>query len=171
MGIPHRRGIGLPIICTLQHPRTNEVRAGCTPKIPARRFDFRIGASPLGLRARRRRVSVLRDPGYMEWLKERPCVACMKRAVPVGPCSWWRLATIDPAHTLNNGFSSKGPDSSCIPLCRYHHDEMDGRLSTATTTKEQFAAKYGLDLANESAAHYAMYLAGEGDQWNTLSTL
>ena len=110
-----------------------------------------------------RRVSVLRDPGYMEWLKERPCVACMKadlpRSVLVGSClQWRRMPTIDPAHTINNGRSSKGPDSSCIPLCRYHHDEMDGRLSTAVTTKRQFAAKYGLDLAEESAAHYALYL-------------
>jgi len=144
MGTSHRRGICRLVICTLKNPR-----------------NFRIGVSPPGLRARRRRVSVLRDPGYMEWLKDRPCVACMKRRVPIGPCAWWRLAIIDPAHTLNNGFSSKGPDSSCIPLCRYHHDEMDGRLSAAMTTKEQFAAKYSLNLANESAAHYALYLRME----------
>jgi hypothetical protein len=103
-------------------------------------------------------MSVLRDPGYMEWLKERPCAVCIKRAVLVGPCAWWRMATIDPAHTLNNGFSSKGPDSSCIPLCRYHHDEMDGRLSAAMTTKQQFAAKYSLNLVEESATHYALFL-------------
>jgi hypothetical protein len=35
---------------------------------------------------------------------------------------------------------------------------MDGRLSAAITTKEQFAAKYGLDLAKEAAAHHALYL-------------
>jgi hypothetical protein len=68
------------------------------------------------------------------------------------------MAATDPAHTLNNGRSSKGPDSSCIPLCRYHHDEMDGRLSIRVTTKIQFAAKYGLNLAEESAAHYTQYL-------------
>src|SRR5579872_7168778 len=55
-----------------------------------------------------RRVSVLRDPGYMEWLKDMPCVACMRagipRAVLVVSCwQWRRIATIDPAHTLNNG--------------------------------------------------------------------
>ena len=133
MGTPDSRGICALILYTLNHKRTTM-----------------------------RRVSVLRDPGYMEWLKERPCVACMKagrfRAVPVGLCAqWWTMATIDPAHTLNNGRSSKGPDSSCIPLCRYHHDEMDGRLSTAVTTKEQFAEKYGLDLAREAEANYALY--------------
>ena len=35
---------------------------------------------------------------------------------------------------------------------------MDGRLSTAITTKAQFAAKYGLDLAKEAAAHYQVFL-------------
>lgn len=159
MAAPHRRRICPPIVCTLQNPRTNEVRCrGRASKNPARRFSFPVGASFPLPRARRRRVSVLRDPEYMDWLKERPCVACVKQAAPVGPCAWWRLAIIDPAHTLNNGLSSKGPDSSCIPLCRYHHDEMDGRLSAAVTTKQQFAAKYGLNLVNESAAHYALYL-------------
>lgn len=83
----------------------------------------------------------------------------LPRAVQGDLCIQWpRIITIDPAHTLNNGFASKGPDSSCIPLCRYHHDEMDGRLSTRVTTKAQFAAKYRLDLAGESATHYALYL-------------
>ena len=66
--------------------------------------------------------------------------------------------TSDPAHTAKtNGRSSKGPDSSCIPLCRHHHDEMDGRLNTKIVTKEQFAAKYNLDLAAIAAEHYARF--------------
>jgi hypothetical protein len=35
---------------------------------------------------------------------------------------------------------------------------MDGRLSTAITTKSAFAAKYGLDLEHEAATHYSTYL-------------
>ena len=31
----------------------------------------------------------------------------------------------DPAHTQGNGMSSKGPDSSCVPLCRKHHRDFD----------------------------------------------
>ena len=124
--------------------------------------------APVRLERGIRRVSVVRDPGYLDWLKQRPCVACVKaglpRPMPGSVCIQWpRTATIDPAHTVNNGLATKGPDSSCIPLCRHHHDEMDGRLSTQVTTKKQFAAKYGLDLAEESAAHYALYLADEGE--------
>lgn len=108
-----------------------------------------------------RRVSVLRDQEYMDWLKERQCVAC-KTSFDVFSVKYQPITAfgclIDPAHTVNNGRSSKGPDSSCIPLCRRHHDEMDGRLNTAIVTKSQFAAKYGLDLAAEAAAHYALFL-------------
>ena len=102
----------------------------------------------------------MRDKAYMEWLCDRSCVACRelkRRGSRLGPDRIQTLI-IDPAHTVNNGRGSKGPDSSCIPLCRFHHDEMDGRLSTAITTKAAFAAKYGLDLEHEAATHYSTYL-------------
>jgi hypothetical protein len=100
-----------------------------------------------------RRVSVLRDQKYKDWLKERNCI--LK--------SFWSCeGPIDPAHTVGNGRGSKGPDSSCVPLCRKHHDEMDGRLNTQITTKAKFAEKYEIDLAKESAAHYATYLIDTG---------
>jgi hypothetical protein len=100
----------------------------------------------------------MRDRAYMEWLCDRSCVACRElkaHRLPI-PSFWTQI--VDPAHTVNNGRGSKGPDSSCIPLCRFHHDEMDGRLSTAITTKSAFAAKYGLDLEHEAATHYATFL-------------
>lgn len=110
-------------------------------------------ARRLRVKARRsspRRVSVIRSQDYMDWLKDRKCVACAMTSQAI------RLP-IDPCHTVNNGAGSKGPDSSCIPLCRHHHDEMDGRLSTAITTKDQFAQKYGLDLAKEAEAHWELF--------------
>jgi hypothetical protein len=90
----------------------------------------------------------------MDWLKDQHCVAC----------DWFidNGLVVDPAHTVNNGGASKGPDSSCVPLCRRHHDEMDGRLNTKVVTKAQFAAKYKLDLAAIAAAHFARYQAETG---------
>ncbi len=106
-------------------------------------------------RRKPRRVSVDRDEKYRKWLKTEPCVAC----IASGDIRC--LGFSDPAHTAkNNGRSSKGSDSSCIPLGRYHHDEMDGRLSTKITTKQQFAEKYGLDLAAIATEHYARFKAG-----------
>jgi hypothetical protein len=108
---------------------------------------------------RPRRVSVVRDQKYMDWLKTQRCVVCTTVFGLVFGRGWENhgRGIIDPAHTLNNGHRSKGPDSSCIPLCRHHHDEMDGRLSTLITTKGAFAAKYGLDLAAIAASHYAAF--------------
>lgn len=92
----------------------------------------------------------------MDWLSnECGCVVCKSLGKRFGG---WLERIIDPAHTVGNGRSSKGPDSSCIPLCRHHHDEMDGRLSTTITTKAQFAAKYGLDIEKEAKDHYALFL-------------
>lgn len=90
----------------------------------------------------------MRDKGYRDWIANEPCIACMNPQPDEGSYA---------CHTVNNGGSSKGPDSSCIPLCRYHHDEMDGRLSTVITKKIAFAEKYGLNLAAEAARHYAEY--------------
>ena len=121
-----------------------------------RRTPIKRSTTPIPRRRKRpRRVSVLRDQAYMDWLKKQKCVVCkiLKMCYRDRRCASGS-GPIDPAHTVSNGRSSKGPDSSCIPLCRHHHDEMDGRLSTAITTKEQFAAKYGLDLANEARAHF-----------------
>jgi hypothetical protein len=92
-----------------------------------------------------------RDRGYMDWLKENcNCAVCRR-----GPN---RFECIDPAHTQNNGSSSKGPDSSCIPLCRMHHLELDGALSTRVTSRSAFEAKYGMSLEETAKAHYAAYL-------------
>lgn len=99
----------------------------------------------------------MRDKGYREWLRERNCIACL--TLPLRERSMVNEAWsgCEAAHTKNNGRSSKGPDSSCVPLCKKHHDEMDGRLSTAITTKEAFEAKYRINLEHEAAAHYRTY--------------
>lgn len=65
---------------------------------------------------------------------------------------------IDAAHYHVNGHGSKGSDDEALALCRHHHDEADGKLSTAITTKEQFQAKYKFDWLKEAAALYEAYL-------------
>ncbi len=104
-----------------------------------------------------RRVSVVRDQPYMDWLKPKPCVACMASGHKAEAYAMMPR-TSDPAHTAKtNGMRSKGPDSSCIPLCRFHHQEMDGQLTTSLSTKAKFAVKYSLDLAAVAAEYYARF--------------
>lgn len=65
-------------------------------------------------------------------------------------CPGSAFARIDPAHTENNGMSSKGPDSSCVPLCRSHHLEYD-------SGREAFESKYGIDMKAIAAAYWERY--------------
>ncbi len=105
-------------------------------------------------RAKPRRVSVDRNPDYLEWLRERRCITCVLLhmiyrdrlcASGAGP--------IDAAHGPVNGRSSKGPDSGAIPLCRAHHAEQH------TTGWAAFESKYGFSREKEAAAHFALWQA------------
>jgi hypothetical protein len=59
----------------------------------------------------------------------------------------------DPAHSEHNGMSSKGRDSSCLPLCRDHHEQADGhkRLPNGMVGRAEFEAYYRLDLKSIAA--------------------
>ena len=104
---------------------------------------------PMKAKRSQPRRGPMRDRGYMAWLKERWCVSCWRNGGPLNGHHAFS-GVIDPAHTENNGMRSKGPDSSCAPLCRVHHREYDsGRAA--------FEAKYGIDMKNEAAAHWAAY--------------
>lgn len=68
------------------------------------------------------------------------------------------IACNDAAHTQNNGMSSKGPDSSCVPLCRKHHLEYD-------RGRKAFERKYGLDLQALAKQYFERWLAeGNGTE-------
>ena len=88
----------------------------------------------------------------MEWLRDRSCIAC---ALSPGMQEGSSVA----CHTENNGMRSKGPDSGCVPMCDYHHSLYDGRqrFPDGSTGKKVFEAYYGLNMANEAAAHWAVF--------------
>lgn len=91
-------------------------------------------------RRRKPRRGPMRDLKYRRWLSDK--CACL-----IAGCYHF---TIDPAHTKNNGMSSKGPDSSCVPLCRGHHEEYDAG-------KNAFEKKYRLDMTAEAKKYYELY--------------
>jgi hypothetical protein len=103
-------------------------------------------------RATARRVSVLRDAGYLEWLRDRRCVACvqLKMIYRDRLCASGSMP-IDPAHGPVNGARSKGPDNEAIPLCRHHHEEQH-RIGWPA-----FQEKYGFSREKEAATHYLAY--------------
>lgn len=89
-----------------------------------------------------RRVLVVRDRKYLDWLISERCVMCLNPEPDQG---------CDPAHGPVNGMRSKGPDNEAIPLCRLHHTEqyMNGWPA--------FERRYGIDRAAIAAEHYARY--------------
>ena len=103
-----------------------------------------------------RRVSVLRNRKYLDRLRSLACVVC---ATAISADDWIKLATthtgvgwpVDPAHGRVNGRGSKGPDSEAIPLCRFHHEEMEKLRWPG------FEKKYGFSREKEAAAHWAAF--------------
>jgi hypothetical protein len=107
-------------------------------------------------RAAPRRVSVLRDREYLDWLRDRGCVACERAIRRFGDLRVDKDTRIfaelsDPAHYRVNGRGSKGPDNEAISLCRHHHDEQHQIGWPA------FEAKYGFSREKEAAAHWAAF--------------
>ena len=104
--------------------------------------------TPVKKRRSKPRRGPLRDPEYRKWLKYEYCA--IGEAYGSEGCT----GVTDPAHTENNGMGSKGPDSSCIPLCRRHHREYDaGRAA--------FEKKYGLDMKAIAAQLWSQYQQGK----------
>lgn len=102
----------------------------------------------------------MRDPDYRRWCRDKePCVM-FQHTIEARLAQNYRLAVAtecrspfgqtDPAHTQNNGMSSKGPDSSCVPMCRKHHLEYDAG-------REAFEKKYGIDMKAKAEESYARY--------------
>lgn len=149
-----------------------------------RRKPIARSAAPVRRVAPRKRRSgkrrgPLREKGYRQWLQVNgKCRAC-RVMVNWASCGGLEMdpdgrlpdlrascmaGLCDPCHTVNNGMSSKGPDSGCAPACRRHHDEYDGRrpLPNRERGKEAFEAFYGFSMQHEAEAHYLAYtLTGE----------
>ena len=110
---------------------------------PIQRSALKRSTKPIAKRrSKPRRTSVLRDRGYLDWLKDRECV--IRDGGPSFKMS-------DPAHGPSTGMRVKGPDNEAIPLCRHHHNEQH-RIGW-----QAFEAKYGFSREKEAAAHYALY--------------
>lgn len=63
-------------------------------------------------KSRKARRGPWRSEKYRRWIADHCCLIC-------------GYPETQAAHTVNNGMSSKGPDSSCVPLCPTHHQEYD----------------------------------------------
>lgn len=120
------------------------------PTKPIARSPLARSVKPLKQKRSKPRRGPSRCQPYKDWLRDEcRCVAC-KTKVGILETKDWLYRIIDPAHTENNGMRSKGPDSSCAPLCREHHNRYDAG-------RDAFEEKYGLDMKAEGAAHWKIW--------------
>lgn len=65
-----------------------------------------------------------KDPAYLEWIRQQPCVVCRLARV-AGRAAALLLSlfqrTVEAAHVGQRGISQKCPDREALPLCRHHH--------------------------------------------------
>jgi hypothetical protein len=98
--------------------RKSDPRACCRIVSVVKRTPIRR-RTPLARSSMRRRTERSayrareRDVGYMLWVKRQPC---LMRGV-WGCCS----GPVEADHAGLRGIGRKAHDSTCIPLCRYHH--------------------------------------------------
>ncbi len=111
--------------------------------------------APPKRRSKPRRVSVVRDRKYLDWLKTQVCVACKADKLIYRDRLFGSGGDyIDPAHGPVNGMSSKGSDDGAIPLCRVHHKEQHEIRWPA------FEMKYSINREAIASEYYARFKAG-----------
>ena len=81
----------------------------------------------------------LRDDAYRRWIRSFACVVCGQRygieAAHTGPHG---VGAVPGQH---RGIGQKSADSSCLPLCKWHHRELHQGVAA-------FAERYELDPQN-----------------------
>ncbi len=117
-----------------------------------KRTALKRSMKPIPERRAKLRRGPMRCPEYRAWLRHQHCCVCLGIArTDATKVDFYKCTPVDPAHTQNNGMRSKGPDASCAPLCRVHHDEYDAGRNV-------FEQKYRINMKLEAAVHWATYL-------------
>jgi hypothetical protein len=94
-----------------------------------------------------------RDPGYLTFIRSRPCELCVREGV--------RQTTItEAAHVGSRGLSQRCPDAEAIPLCARHHREGPGAQHVLG---KRFWAHHRLDKSKLVATLQALYRAWQED--------
>jgi hypothetical protein len=92
----------------------------------------------------------LRSPKYLAFLRSHGwCVIC-------------GASGCDPAHGPVNGLSSKGPDNEAVPMCRKHHDQLDGHapLPNKEYGRKAFEEYYQIGLAQQARYWWGRFQKG-----------
>jgi hypothetical protein len=93
------------------------------------------------------RKGPMRSEKYRRWVSQHLCCVCFG----CHPMSLEAESFSQACHTENNGGSSKGPDSSCVPLCVEHHVEYDAG-------RKALEKKHGVNMKEIAAQYYSEFV-------------
>ena len=100
-----------------------------------------------------------KDPAYLAWLHEQPCVLCAYRYPGPGPTLSVQLSRTEAAHVGVRGLSQKSSDRDAIPLCGIEHHR-EGKYSIHKLGKD-FWKFHGIDRDALIAELNAEYQAAQ----------
>lgn len=83
----------------------------------------------------------LHDPGFLAFLRTKPCCVCMKS--PPSEACHIRMGL--------TGIGRKPDDSRCVPMCQFHHREQH------SVGEYAFWKNLGLDPFEFASRYYAIY--------------
>lgn len=84
-----------------------------------------------------------RDPGYLAWLHQCPCLVCGVRPIQAH-------------HAGPRGLGQKAPDRLAVPLC-WHHHARESPASIHSLGPEKFEQLYKIVLVRAAELLYEIY--------------
>lgn len=102
-------------------------------------------------------------PGYLQWLRGRPCHLDGHKAGGCGLAEFPRRSPVEACHVDHagdKGMSTKVSDRSAIPMCQRHHDEQGGKVGTFRQRGgwKTFEVKYGFNAVDVARGYWLAWL-------------
>jgi hypothetical protein len=102
-------------------------------------------------------------PGYLQWLRGRPCFLEGHRAGGCGLADIPRRSPVEAAHVDHGGdkgMATKASDRFAIPLCQRHHDEQGGKIGSFRQRGgwPSFELKYGFSALDAATDYWFAWL-------------
>lgn len=102
-------------------------------------------------------------PGFLQWLRGRPCYLAGHRNGGCGAGDPPRRSPVEAAHVDHGGdkgLGTKASDRHAIPLCQKHHDEQGGRIGSFRQRGgwRSFELKYGFSATQVASDYWRAWL-------------
>jgi hypothetical protein len=115
-------------------------RTPLTRKTPMSRSSSQLRRSAMPRSRPGKQPPERADEAFKRFVRTLPCCAPMVDRYPTMPADVFRCGNrpSDPHHKHGDGKGIKTHDRTCVPLCRFHHDDAEGKRGVFSGfTKQQ----------------------------------